>query len=77
VHVPPFSFAFPSKPEIVAAAPLLARAAPEGGWLLENEVLRVHVTAKGTLASLFHKPSAREALKDVGNVFVIYDDVNL
>lgn len=79
VQVPPFSFAYPDAPAAAAVAvPSLASPDPSGaGWVLENEELRAHISSSGTVTSLLHKHSMREALSAPGNSFVIYDDVNL
>jgi alpha-mannosidase len=44
------------------------------GAVLENSELRVTVNTDGSIASLVHRPSGREALSDRGNLLEIYDD---
>ena len=77
VRVPPMSFAYPEPEEPANGAAPIARPQQSGGWVLENEHLRASVSAAGRLTSLVHKASGREALRTEGNVFMMYDDVNL
>jgi alpha-mannosidase len=45
-----------------------------GGWLIENSALRAEIMPDGSLISLFHAASGRDALSAPGNIFEIYDD---
>ncbi|HEU5055698.1 MAG TPA: glycoside hydrolase family 38 C-terminal domain-containing protein, partial [Kofleriaceae bacterium] len=44
------------------------------GVVLENAQLRVEIAADGSMSSLVHRPSGREALAGRGNLLEIYDD---
>jgi alpha-mannosidase len=43
-------------------------------FVLENAELRAELLADGSLASLIHRPSGREALADRGNLLELYQD---
>ncbi|HEV8245002.1 MAG TPA: alpha-mannosidase, partial [Polyangiaceae bacterium] len=45
-----------------------------GGWSLENKTLRAEILPDGSVVSLVHLPSGREALSASANVFELYDD---
>ena len=64
--VPPLGVAV--IPRAVAAAPGLSGSTS----LLENAVLKVAIAADGTLQSILHKPSGREALAGPGNQLWVY-----
>jgi alpha-mannosidase len=69
IEAPPFGWGRTgSAPDRVT----LTRTA--AGAVLENAQLRVSVGADGSVASLVHRPSGREALSDRGNLLEIYDD---
>ena len=46
----------------------------DGGAVLENGLLRIEVAADGSITSLVHRASGREALAGRGNLLEIYDD---
>lgn len=46
----------------------------DGRIVLENAVLRASLTAGGSLVSLLHKPTGREALAGTGNRLLLHDD---
>jgi alpha-mannosidase len=45
-----------------------------GGFLLENAALRAEILPDGSVVSLVHKATGREALTAPGNVFELYED---
>jgi alpha-mannosidase len=45
-----------------------------GGWLVENSALRAEIMPDGSVLSLVHLASGREALSGPANLFEIYDD---
>lgn len=45
-----------------------------GGWLVENSALRAEILPDGSVLSLVHLATGREALAGPANLFEIYDD---
>jgi alpha-mannosidase len=67
--------------ELVETAPFAAARTVDvdneirvDGLTLENRYLRVTLAPSGSVESVFHKPSGREALAAPGNRLVLYDD---
>lgn len=60
--------------ELVAADDAVAVEETPDGWWLANRHLRALVGRDGTLRSLIHRPTGREALAAPGNVLELYDD---
>jgi alpha-mannosidase len=59
---------------LVEARDTVVVEAVEGGFRLANRHLDAIVGADGTLRSLVHRPSGREAMRAPGNVLELYED---
>ena len=60
--------------ELVAAGDAVAVEERDDGWRLANRHLSAFVGRDGTLRSLVHRASGREALDGPGNVLELYED---
>jgi alpha-mannosidase len=69
VSVPPYG-----PGALVRADPVRVERMADGGAILENEHLTATLTASGSLGSLVHKASGREALAAPGNRLELYED---
>lgn len=65
--LPPLSVSILGKDDLATAGGLVATERS-----LENDLLKITLSDDGTIASMFHKPSGREALSGPGNQLIAY-----
>lgn len=81
VSAPAYGFQYLEKSHLAenVASPAVSLTEADGSFLLENQFLRVRVSADGTIGSIFDKRANREVVEKgkAANKFVLYDDIPL
>jgi alpha-mannosidase len=73
-EIPPYGYVALNPESLSLPANSLSAAQTTGGWVLENEYLRVVFDQAGELTSVWDKEAAREVLAGKGNQLQAFDD---